>query len=310
MERNQTVVTGFILLGFTNRNDLMVVLFIVFLLIYVFTLLGNICIIAVTFFNTGLHKPMYFFLGNLAILDIIYSTVIAPKMLSTFLMKDKSITYSACVVQMFLFAVLITSESVLLAIMAYDRYLAICNPLRYPAIMTMRFCAWLILGAYLNGLIQSLFHTCFTFRLTFCKTEISYFFCDMPPLLKLSCSDTSVNELILFTFCGFNEGGSALVVIISYFFIIHSLLKIRPEHGRSKAASTCISHFVVFTLYYGSLFFIYLRPGSSHSMEADRVASVVYTVAIPMLNPIIYSLRNSEFKASFRKLLSCRFSMS
>ncbi|KAM5182267.1 olfactory receptor 5AS1-like [Mantella aurantiaca] len=308
MRSNHTAVTSFILLGFTNRNDILVGMFIIFLMIYVFTLLGNICIIAVTYFNTGLHKPMYFFLGNLAFLDIIYSTVIAPKMLSTFLMKDKSITYSGCVVQMFLFAVLITSESVLLAIMAYDRYLAICNPLRYPAIMTIRLCAWLICGAYLNGLVQSLFHTCFTFRLTFCKSEISYFFCDMPPLLKLSCSDTSVNEMILFTFCGFNEGGSALVVIISYIFIITSLIKIRSGQRRSKAASTCLSHFLVFTLYYGSLFFIYLRPGSSHSMEADRVASVVYTVAIPMLNPIIYSLRNSDFKASFQRLLSCRFS--
>ncbi|XP_072254712.1 olfactory receptor 5AR1-like [Pyxicephalus adspersus] len=309
MKNNHTAVTSFILLGFTNRNDILVVLFIIFLLIYVFTLLGNSCIIAVTFFNNGLHKPMYFFLGNLAFLDIIYSTVIAPKMLSTFLMKDKTITYSACVVQMFLFAVLITSESVLLAIMAYDRYLAICNPLRYPAIMTTRFCTLLVCGAYLNGLIQSLFHTSFTFHLTFCKTEISYFFCDMPPLLKLSCSDTTINEIILFTFCGFNEGGSAFVVLISYFFIILSLLKIHSEHGRSKAASTCVSHFLVFILYYGSLFFIYLRPGSSRSMEADRVASVVYTVAIPMLNPIIYSLRNSDFKASFHKLLSCRFSL-
>ncbi|XP_018427096.1 PREDICTED: olfactory receptor 5AS1-like [Nanorana parkeri] len=309
MRKNDTEVTSFILLGFTNRDDILVGLFIIFLLIYVFTLLGNICIIAVTLFNDGLNKPMYFFLGNLAFLDILYSTVIAPKMLSTFLMKDKSITYSACVVQMFLFATLITSESVLLAIMAYDRYLAICNPLRYPAIMTTRFCAWLVCGAYLNGLFQSLFHTCFTFHLTFCKTEISYFFCDMPPLLKLSCTDTTVNEMILFTFCGFNEGGSALVVIVSYFFIIASLIKIRSGHGRSKATSTCLSHFVVFTLYYGSLFFIYLRPAGSRSMETDRVASVVYTVAIPMLNPIIYSLRNSDFKMTFQKLLSWKCSL-
>ncbi|XP_068127198.1 olfactory receptor 5B12-like [Hyperolius riggenbachi] len=307
MLQNSTAVTSFILVGFTNRKEVLIVLFIIFCLIYIFTLLGNVCIIAVTCWNPGLHKPMYFFLANLALFDIIYSTVIAPKMLSLFLMKDKSISYTACVSQMFLFAVLITSESVLLAIMAYDRYLAICNPLRYSSIMSTRFCMQLISGAYINGFVQSLFHTSFTFQLSFCRTEINYFFCDIPPLLKLSCSDTSVNEMILFTFCGFNEGGSALVVLICYFFIVFSLFKIRLAHGGSKAASTCVSHFVVFTLYYGSLFFIYLRPTTIHSMEVDRVASVVYTVAIPMLNPIIYSLRNSEFKSSFKKLLSCSF---
>ncbi|XP_075053732.1 olfactory receptor 5AS1-like [Mixophyes fleayi] len=307
IEKNHTAVTSFILLGFSYNTNVLVILFIIFLLIYVFTLLGNISILLAISCNNDLHKPMYFFLGNLAVLDIIYSTVIAPKMLSTFVRKDKSITHIACIVQMFLFAVLISSESILLSIMAYDRYLAICNALRYQAIMTTRFCIQLVTGAYLCGLLQSLFHTCFTFQLSFCRSEINYFFCDIPPLLKLSCSDTTINEIVLFTFCGFNEGGSALVVLVSYLFIVNSIISIRSDKGRSKAASTCISHFFVFTLYYGSLFFIYLKHSSSQSLEIDRVASIVYTVAIPLLNPIIYSLRNKDVKHSFQKLLGCEF---
>ncbi|KAM4702174.1 olfactory receptor 5AR1-like [Discoglossus pictus] len=303
MERNHTTITTFILLGFTNRRDILLVLFFVFLLMYMITLLGNFSIMLLTLCSNHLHNPMYFFLGNLAFLDIVYSTVIAPKMLSTFVLRDKSITYVGCVVQMFLFAALISSESILLAIMAYDRYLAICNPLRYPVIMTMRFCIRLVIGAYTLGLLQSLFHTCFTFNLSFCAYEIDYFFCDIPPLLKLSCGDTSINEIVLFTFCGFNEGCSALAVVISYIFIVIAILNIHSQKGRRKAASTCTAHFIAFALYYGSLFFIYLRPKSSHSVEVDRVASVVYTVAIPMINPMIYSMRNKDVKYAFRKAM-------
>ncbi|KAG9468896.1 hypothetical protein GDO78_021725 [Eleutherodactylus coqui] len=302
VEKNVTRVTSFLLLGFTNRDDILLLLFVIFFLIYVFTLWGNITILILIFSNNQLHRPMYFFLGNLACLDIIYCTVITPKMLCTFLMKDKSITHVSCVLQMFLFAVLISSESILLALMAYDRYLAVCKPLRYQSMMTPRFCLWLVGGAYLWGLVQSLFHTCFTFQLSFCKSEIDYFFCDIPPLLKLSCSDTFVNEVVLFTFCGFNEGGSALVVVISYVFIVSSILRIRSDTGLRKTASTCMSHFLVFTLYYGSLFFIYLKPRSRRSVETDRVASVIYTVAIPMLNPIIYSMRNQDIKDSLQKV--------
>ncbi|CAI9616828.1 unnamed protein product [Staurois parvus] len=239
MGMNQTVVTGFILLGFTNRNDILVILFIVFLVIYVFTLLGNFCIIAVTFFNTILHKPMYFFLGNLAFLDIIYSTVIAPKMLSTFLMKDKSITYTGCVVQMFLFAVLITTESVLLAIMAYDRYLAICNPLRYPAIMTTRFCAWLISGAYLNASLHSLLHTYILSHLTYCEDRlIPHFFCDVTPLIKLSCSSTALAELLIYTEGSLAANIPFLFILISYVLITRDIVKMKNSSSRSKAFSS------------------------------------------------------------------------
>ncbi|XP_073525049.1 olfactory receptor 5AS1-like [Phyllobates terribilis] len=304
MEGNHTEVVTFILLGFSERGEILLLLFVVFLVIFVFTLLGNTTILLLIVYNSQLHRPMYFFLGNLACLDMIYCTVITPRMLCSLIMKDKSISHTSCVLQMFLFAVLISSESVLLAIMAYDRYLAVCKPLRYPSIMTPRFCLQLVTAAYLSGLVQSLFHTCFTFKLSFCKSEIDYFFCDIPPLLQLSCTDTFVNEVVLFTFCGFNEGGSALVVIVSYVLIVSNILKIRSDKGRRKTTSTCVSHFLVFSLYYGSLFFIYLKPRSSGSVAIDRAASVVYTVAIPLLNPIIYSMRNTDIKSSFRKLLS------
>ncbi|KAM3932810.1 olfactory receptor 8U9-like [Leptodactylus fuscus] len=302
MEKNLSHVSSFTLLGFSSRTDFLILLFTIFLIIYVFTLLGNSTILLAIYYNRQLHRPMYFFLGNLAFLDIIYCTVITPKMLSTFLLKDKSISRMSCVMQMFLFAVLISSESILLALMAYDRYLAVCNPLRYQSIMTQKLCMRLVGGAYAWGLVQSLFHTCFTFNLSFCKSEIDYFFCDIPPLLKLSCSDTSVNEVVLFTFCGFNEGGSALMVVVSYILIVSNILRLHSDEGRRRTTSTCVSHFLVFSLYYGSLFFIYLKPRSSHSVEMDRVASVVYTVAIPMLNPIIYSMRNKDIQRSFQKV--------
>ncbi|KAG8537629.1 hypothetical protein GDO81_024192 [Engystomops pustulosus] len=309
-EKNVSHVTSFVLLGFTARSDILLLLFIMFLVIYVLTIFGNSVILHVIYHSSQLHRPMYYFLGNLALLDIIYCTVISPRMLATFLVKDKSITLVSCVLQMFLFLALISSESILLALMAYDRYLAVCRPLRYQSIMTGTFCLRLVATAYCWGLVQSFFHTCFTFTLKFCKSDIDYFFCDIPPLLKLSCSDTFINELVLFTFCGVNEGGSALVVVVSYILIVSSILRIRSDKGRRRTASTCVSHFLVFTLYYGSLFFIYLKPRWRRSVDVDRVASVVYAVAIPMLNPIIYSLRNTEIRLSFLKIFRAAFNRS
>nr|XP_033818224.1 olfactory receptor 1019-like [Geotrypetes seraphini] len=304
-KRNRTAPSEFILQGFTNIPELQIALFILFLIVYLVTLLGNMGIIMVIRVDSHLHNPMYFFLSNLAFLDICYATVITPKMLVNFLSTDKSILYGSCIIQMYFFTALATTECLLLAAMAYDRYVAICNPLHYTSSMTKKLCSCLVIGAYIGGFLQSVIHTTATFQLSFCgSNEIKHFFCDIPPLLMLSCTDISTNMVLLFSFCGFNEGSSALVILISYIYIISTILKISSTSGKCKAFSTCASHLVAVTLFYGTLFFMYLRPASSYSVGQDRFISVFYTVAIPMLNPMIYSLRNKEVKEALRKAIS------
>ncbi|XP_029440521.1 olfactory receptor 5AS1-like isoform X1 [Rhinatrema bivittatum] len=304
-KRNGTAPSEFILQGFTNIPELQMVLFTLFLIVYLVTMVGNLGIIAVIRVDPRLQNPMYFFLSNLAFLDICYSTVITPKMLINFLSKDKSIFYASCVIQMYFFTALATTECLLLAAMAYDRYVAICNPLHYMSSMTRKLCISLVVAAYIGGFLQSVVHTTATFQLSFCgSNEIKHFFCDIPPLLMLSCTDIRMNMILLFSFCGFNEGSSALVILVSYIYIISTILKIRSTAGRCKAFSTCASHLVAVTLFYGTLFFMYLRPATSYSLGRDRFISVFYTVAIPMLNPMIYSLRNKEVKEALRKAIS------
>ncbi|XP_030051247.1 olfactory receptor 5B12-like [Microcaecilia unicolor] len=304
-ERNRTAPSEFILQGFTNIPELQIALFTLFLIVYLVTLVGNMGIILVIRVDSRLHSPMYFFLSNLAFLDISYATVVTPKMLVNFVSTDKSILYASCIIQMYFFTALATTECLLLAAMAYDRYVAICNPLHYMNSMTKKLCSCLVIGAYVGGFLQSAIHTTATFQLSFCgSNKIKHFFCDIPPLLMLSCTDIRTNMILLFSFCGFNEGSSALIILISYIYIISTILKIRSTAGRCKAFSTCASHLVAVTLFYGTLFFMYLRPASSYSLGRDRFISVFYTVAIPMLNPIIYSLRNKEVKEALRKAIS------
>ncbi|XP_069086111.1 olfactory receptor 5AP2-like isoform X1 [Pleurodeles waltl] len=301
---NQTSVTEFILLGLTDDPVLQVPLFALFLLVYSLTLISNIGIMVLIKLSPRLHNPMYFLLSNLSFVDLCYSSNITPNMLVNFLSEKKLITFLGCAVQMFLFAGLGSTEALLLAVMAYDRYAAICKPLLYHVIMTENRYTSLAALAYILGFLNSLVHTSCTFRLSFCDSNnIAHFFCDVPPLLKLSCSDTSLNEIVLFTVAGCVEVGSLLVIIVSYVHIVSAILRIRSSEGRRRAFSTCSSHFVVVTLFYGTIIFMYLRPRSSYSLDQDKVVSVFYTAAIPLLNPLIYSLRNQEVKAALKEIV-------
>ncbi|XP_065447292.1 olfactory receptor 5AR1-like isoform X2 [Chrysemys picta bellii] len=302
---NHSEATEFILSGLTDRPELQVPLFLVFLLIYGVTLVGNGGMILLIMIDPRLHTPMYFFLSNLSFCDLCYSSIVSPKMLLNFLAERKSISYTACVVQMYLTVVFADVECFLLAVMAYDRYVAICNPLLYTVTMSRQLCNQLVAGVYAVGMVDSMIHTCFTFRLSFCSSNIiNHFFCDIPPLLAISCSDTRINEIVMFTLVCCIIMSSLVTVLLSYVYITSTILQIRSAEGRRKAFSTCTFHLTAVVLLFGTLLFMYLRPTSSYSMDTDKVASVFYTLVIPMLNPLIYSLRNTEVKDALRKAMN------
>ncbi|XP_029431522.1 olfactory receptor 1020-like [Rhinatrema bivittatum] len=300
---NQSTVTEFILVGLTSDPHLQILLFPLFLGIYFLTLLGNISIITIIKINHHLHTPMYFFLSHLSILDLCYSSTITPKMLVNFLSEKKSISFLGCAVQLYFFCSLGSTQCLMLAVMAYDRYVAICSPLLYTVIMTKRLCIQLVSAAYLGGIAHSLIQTGCTFRLSFCGSNvINHFACDFPPLLILSCTSTYINELVLFIFASFVSMSAFLIILISYAYILFTILALHSSGGRQKTFSTCASHLTCVTFLYGTIFFTYLRPRSSYSQEQDKVISVIYTIIIPMLNPLIYSLRNKEVKAALQKV--------
>ncbi|EHB08255.1 Olfactory receptor 5T1 [Heterocephalus glaber] len=300
--RNTTEVTVFILTGFTDDFHLQVFLFSLFLAVYLFTLVGNLGLIALVISDIRLHKPMYYFLSVLSFLDACYSTVVTPKMLVNFLTKDKTISLPACTTQMLLFVIFGTTESFLLAAMAYDRYVAIYNPLLYSVRMSPRVYVPLIIASYVGGTLNAMVHTVATFRLSFCgSNEIRHVFCDIPPLLAISCSDTHTNQLLLFLFVSFIEGVTLLIVLISYGFILLAILRMHSAQGRRKVFSTCGSHLTGVSIYQGTVLFMYVRPSSSYALEHDMVVSIFYTIVIPMLNPIIYSLRNKDVKEAMRR---------
>ncbi|XP_069486098.1 olfactory receptor 5AR1-like [Ambystoma mexicanum] len=302
--RNQTSVTNFILLGLTDNSWLKVPLFVIFLLVYTITLMGNINIIILICTSPRLDTPMYFLLSNLSFIDICYSTTITPNMLANFLSKTKTISFLGCATQFYFFAILAHADDLMLTVMAYDRYAAICYPLRYPIIMTKRVCVFFVAGIFITSFLAALVHTSCTFSLTFCgPNEISHFYCDVPPLLKLSCSDTMICEIVLFTVGGGIQVGSFLVVFISYTYIISTIIRMPSTEGRFKAFSTCASHFICVAMFYIPIFFMYLRPRSNYSLDHDRVASLFYTVITPMLNPLIYSLRNKEVKGALKHVI-------
>ncbi|XP_073206667.1 olfactory receptor 5W2-like [Lepidochelys kempii] len=304
-EGNHSEVTEFILSGLTDGPELQVPLFGVFLLIYGITLLGNGGLILLITIDLRLHTPMYFFLRNLSFCDLCLSSTISPKMLLNFLAERKSISYTACAVQMYLAIIFEDAECLLLAVMAYDRYVAICNPLLYTVTMSRQLCKQLVAGVYAVGVVDSMIHTCCTFRLSFCSSNIiNHFFCDIPPLLALSCSDTRINEIVMFTFTCCIIMTSFVTVLLSYVYITSTILQIRSAEGRHKAFSTCTFHMTAVVLFYGTLLFMYLRPTSRYSMDTDKVASVFYTLLIPLLNPLIYSLRNAEVKDALRKAMN------
>ncbi|KAM5184317.1 olfactory receptor 5J3-like [Callospermophilus lateralis] len=301
---NHTGVEEFLLVGLTENPDLQIPLFLLFTLIYLITLTGNWGMIVLIRLSTQLHTPMYFFLSNLSFCDICYSTVFAPKMLINFLSKHKSSTFFGCVLQSFFFAVYVTTEGILLSMMAYDRYVAIANPLMYTVVMTQSVCIQMVLASYLGGLINSLTHTIGLLQLDFCGPNVvNHYFCDIPPLLRLSCSDARTNEMLLLVFSGVIALFTFIVIMVSYIRIIIAIQRIRSAEGRRKAFSTCASHLTAVTLFYGSVTFSYIQPSSQYSLEQEKVSAVFYTLVIPMLNPLIYSLRNKDVKDAAKKSL-------
>ncbi|XP_004051267.2 olfactory receptor 5B3 [Gorilla gorilla gorilla] len=301
---NKTEVTQFILLGLTNDSELQVPLFIMFLFIYIITLVGNLGIIVLIFWDSCLHNPMYFFLSNLSLVDFCYSSAVTPIVMAGFLREDKVVSYNACAAQMYIFVAFATVENYLLTSMAYDRYAAVCKPLHYTTTMTTTVCARLAIGSYLCGFLNASIHTGDTFSLSFCKSnEVHHFFCDIPAVMVLSCSDRHISELVLVYVVSFNIFIALLVILISYIFIFITILKMHSASVYQKALSTCASHFIAVAIFYGTIIFMYLQPSSSHSMDTDKMASVFYTVVIPMLNPLIYNLRNKEVKSAFKKVV-------
>ncbi|XP_032091915.1 olfactory receptor 6Y1-like [Thamnophis elegans] len=301
-EANQTNVSYFILLGFTTTAELQILLFVLFLIAYLMILMENLIIITVIWINNNLHKPMYLFLCNLSFLEIWYITVIVPKMLGDFLSQDKRISFQGCLTQLYFFVTFVCSEYILLAVMAYDRYLAICYPLRYPVLMNNNFCVQLSAGCWICGLLTSMVKLSFIGRLKYCSTyKINHYFCDISPLLNVSCTDSSIAELVDFILALMVIMVPLCMVVTSYIYIISTVLKIPSAQGRKKAFSTCSSHLTVVILFYSTTLFTYARPKAMYAYNSNKLVSVLYTVIVPLLNPLIYCLRNKEINCALRK---------
>lgn len=302
--KNNTQVPDFILLGLTDSEEIQLVLFVLFLQIYLVTVLGNAGMILIVRLDLLLHTPMYFFLSHLSFLDLSYSTVIIPKTLENLLSSTKYISYVGCFTQMYFLVFLGAAECFLLSSMAYDRYVAICNPLHYPVVMSTRFCCSLVFGSYLIGFADSFVSVLCISRLHFCDSNvIHHFFCDTPPVLALSCFDTHDIEIMIFVVAGSTLTVSLITISVSYVSILSTILKITSTSGKRKAFSTCASHLLGVTIFYGTTIFTYLKPSRSYSLGKDQVASVFYTIVIPMLNPLIYSLRNKEVKNALIRVM-------
>ncbi|XP_072282691.1 olfactory receptor 5A2-like [Pyxicephalus adspersus] len=303
MKRYNHTFSEFILTGLSEISELEQFLFLIFLVIYLITVSGNVYIIVVYRFSSILHKPMYFFLANFSFLDSCYISATVLKMLSNFLSQEKTISFYGCALQMYFVWLFGGTECYILAAMAYDRYNALCRPLLYNVVMSKSMCVQLICGSWIIGAINSLIHTILTFSLPFCSNKINHFFCDVPPVLELSCTTTWINELVIYVISGCVIIGSCILILVSYIKIISTVLQVHATTGRQKAFSTCTSHLIVVTVFYGSGIFMYFRPKSSYGMDQDRLISVMYTIIAPMLNPFVYSLRNNEVKLATRKLL-------
>lgn len=299
---NQTIITEFILAGFRDTNEVHILFSFLFLAIYIFTTTGNILIIALIALNDNLHTPMYFFLGNLACLEICYTSTIVPKLIVIFLSGDRTISFWGCIVQFYFFAALAATECTLLAVMSHDRYLAICKPLHYGTLMNSRVCVVHAAGCWLSGFPGLLAVLHLMSRLPFCRSnKIQHFFCDLAPVLSLSCGDTQAVEFTLFSIALTLILPPFLLTAISYVFIILAVLRIPSTTGRKKAFSTCSSHLVVVTMFYGSLAVVYLLPRIETLRDFHKVFSVFYTIVTPLINPLIYTFRNREFKQALRK---------
>ncbi|XP_021540882.1 olfactory receptor 5T2-like [Neomonachus schauinslandi] len=301
--KNVTEVTIFVLKGFTDKPELQTILFFMFLAIYLFTMMENLVLGLLVFRDSRLHNPTYYFLSVLSSVDACFSSVITPNMLVDFMSKNKVISFLGCAAQMLLLVTFGTTESFLLAAMAYDRYVAIYNPLLYSVSMSPRVYVPLIVASYVGGILDGSVHTVATFGLSFCASnEIRHVFCDIPPLLAISCSDTHTNQQLLFYFVGAIEIVTILIVLISYGFIVLAILNMHSAEGRRKVFSTCGSHLTGVSIFHGTVLFMYVRPSSSYALDHDMIVSIFYMVVIPMLNPIIYSLRNKDVKEAMKRV--------
>ncbi|XP_074838654.1 olfactory receptor 5M5-like [Carettochelys insculpta] len=302
--RNHTQITEFILLGFGNDPELQPLLFCVFLMIYLVTLAGNLLIIALVAADQHLHIPMYYLLGNLACLETCYTSTILPRYLTSLVTGDRTVPVKGCIVQLYFFAVTSATENLLLAAMSYDRYLAICHPLHYAALMNGSVCIKLVAGCWISSLLGCAIVNNFLYRLTFCDSkEIDHFFCEFVPMMKLSCSDTQIVQLLGFIVAVIGALVPFLLTLVSYACIITAILRIPSAIGRKKAFSTCSSHLIVVTVYYMIVIAVYLVPIVNTGTEQQKIFSVFCTVLTPMINPVIYCLRNKEVKESLRKAL-------
>ena len=303
-EHNFSLTTEFILIGFTDYPQLKTPLFLVFFTIYLITMVGNLGLVALIVTEHRLHTPMYIFLGNLALMDACCSSAITPKILQNLFSKDRMISLYECIVQFYFFCLAETAECFLLAAMAYDRCVAICKPLQYHTMMSTKLCIQMTTGAYIAGNLHSMIHIGFLFRLTFCRShQINHFFCDVLPFYRLSCVDPYINQLMVFIFSGSIQTFTITTVIISYLFILFTIFKMKSNKTRGKALSTCASHFLSVSIFYGSLLFMYIRPSSVNEEEKDIPVAIFYTLVIPLLNPFIYSLRNKEVIKVMKRIM-------
>nr|XP_033779157.1 olfactory receptor 146-like [Geotrypetes seraphini] len=301
-KENFTRVTGFIILGFPEFPELQLPLFFLFLLIYLIVLMGNLTIITIVCLDSHLHTPMYFFLSNLSFLDISCTSITLPKLLDILIRKNYHISMSGCFTQLYFFFSLATNEFLILSVMAYDRYVAICQPLCYHLIMNQKVCILLSQGTWILGLLMPVSYYIFLPRFSFCHSnEINHFFCDFTALLKLSCSSTSSLQSVVYILGAIVGCPCFISTVTSYVYIISKILRIRSTEGRRKAFSTCSSHLTVVCLFYLTLMFLYLRPSSMQSMEINKVIAILHNTLIPMFNPVIYSLKNKDVKNAFRK---------
>uniref|UniRef100_A0A8D0XYI4 Olfactory receptor n=1 Tax=Sus scrofa TaxID=9823 RepID=A0A8D0XYI4_PIG len=303
-EENLTKLMEFVLLGFTDVPHLQWFLFGLFLVIYIIILISNGIIFLITKLDPALQTPMYYFISNFSFLEICYASVTLPRMLINLWTQKRTISFVACATQMCCFLVLAATECFLLAVMAYDRYVAICNPLHYPLIMKHKMCIQLVAGSWISGIPVQIGQTFQIFSLPFCGSNlINHFFCDIPPILKLACGDTFVNEMMVFTVAVLFVTVPFLLILVSYGKLISTILKLSSATSRTRAFSTCSSHLTVVVLFFGSGMITYLRPRTSHSAGTDKVLSLFYTIVTPMINPMIYSLRNKDVVRALRKLL-------
>ncbi|XP_006171611.1 olfactory receptor 5AC2-like [Tupaia chinensis] len=302
-EGNKTLVTDFVFIGLTDQPRLQSLLFITFLTVYLITLVGNLGLMVLIWKDPHLRTPMYLFLGGLAFADACTSTSATPRMLVNFLDRSVTISLAECITQFYFFASSATTECFLLVVMAYDRYVAICNPLLYPVVMSNRLCTQLISISYAIGFLHPLVHVSLLLRLTFCRSNtIHHFYCEILQLFKISCNDPSINALMIVIFAALIQISTLMTIIISYTCVLFDILKKKSEKGRSKDFSTCSAHLLSVSLYYGTLIVMYVRPASGPAEDQDKIYSLFYMIIIPLLNPFIYSLRNKDVIGAFRRV--------